>query len=1020
MLEGQRYLYFESYGPQKGLFFTDIKGLVQDPKGFLWLSTKDNGVVRYDGKEGLVINGNAENAYNLKGFYTYEPTISSDGQLVLPSNVGLNVFNLKTQKFELAQFPYDKAVEQCLTFTESSFFDFTNTLWMSPGGNQGLIALQGPLAKGQHIKPSVLLKDTVRTGLNTIMTSLKDRDGIHIWLGSTAGLMRFNPKTGSIELFFQHPGDQQLLQGNIHEKANHIISIHQDDDGSLWWGTWGGGLLHFDPKSKAVECFLFEAIQPITGNRNYVGDIEALSADELWLATSGGLAIFDKRSKTYSFVKDSPQYCNIIPEGVNGFYRGQNGTLWMTSHINGLYAFHQKQQMLDYNLLPEPIFKAQQNPYNPNHILASPYGKTPSFYESFDGGKTFKKQSATANLANNFNFIRGFLFAPDGQIWLYETNGLYTYKNGQIKYYNAGKEASTDIYEASLDHENNIWIANRKGLFKVDLKTQSTQSFKGNGAAECDWFYNVFNDSQNRTWYVGGKYFGYYDHASRRFSNFSHQDLKVGEDLKFNLYFTIAEDLKGNIWIGDGNVGLLILPPNWTSGEPVKVITGKDGLANTAIRDLAVDAAGNVWALTDKALSMVTPSFAIKNFARNYGMSDYYWYMDLTKDGHLLLGHRKGYLNLALDSLVHADIIQKPSIMGFKVFDKLKLFQDNETIRLSWKENFFSIEYASCDFESGELVEYSYMLEGLESNWNLVGPRRYASFTQIRGGSYTFKVRARKPGLSWSEPTSIKIVVVPPFWRTSWFWCGIALLGIFMLWLAYKYRERQIRKEEQLKASFERELATVKMTALRAQMNPHFLFNCLNSIKLFIIENDTERANKYLTRFSRLIRLILQHSNEPLVSLEDELEALKLYIDLEAMRFGHKFEYRMDIDQAVKTDSVKIPPLIIQPFVENAIWHGLMHKSGDGLLQIQIHQDAEQVLHIKILDNGIGREAAEQLKSKTSTKSKSFGMDITQDRLKLNKELYGYEAQVRINDLKDSQGQALGTEVLISITNVSR
>ncbi|MEL6923778.1 MAG: histidine kinase, partial [Bacteroidota bacterium] len=209
-----------------------------------------------------------------------------------------------------------------------------------------------------------------------------------------------------------------------------------------------------------------------------------------------------------------------------------------------------------------------------------------------------------------------------------------------------------------------------------------------------------------------------------------------------------------------------------------------------------------------------------------------------------------------------------------------------------------------------------------------------------------------------------------------------------------KIEDQQVIIEESLKTEFNRKLAEIEMTALRAQMNPHFLFNCLNSIKLYMVQNDASTAASYLTKFSRLIRLILNNSKSTMVRLDKELEALRLYIEMEQFRFNKKFDFNITLDEDINAEFVDIPPLILQPYVENAIWHGIMHKeNGQGHLQIDITRlhadDTEQdMLRFVIEDNGIGREKAQALKSRSATRHKSFGMQITRNRIALANELY--------------------------------
>ena len=225
----------------------------------------------------------------------------------------------------------------------------------------------------------------------------------------------------------------------------------------------------------------------------------------------------------------------------------------------------------------------------------------------------------------------------------------------------------------------------------------------------------------------------------------------------------------------------------------------------------------------------------------------------------------------------------------------------------------------------------------------------------------------------------------------------------------------EAQKIKQIETTFEHKIAETEMIALRAQMNPHFIFNCLNSIKLYTLENDSQTASEYLTKFSQLIRLVLENSRSEKVTLQKELETLKLYIELEAMRFKDKVQYKINVVPHIDQQYIEIPPLLMQPYVENAIWHGLMHKPEGGNITIDIAQPEEYLLHIEISDDGIGREMAGQHKSKSATRQKSFGLKMTSERLDAINHIYKTKTEVKIVDLVDADGNAAGTKVIIEI-----
>lgn len=221
-------------------------------------------------------------------------------------------------------------------------------------------------------------------------------------------------------------------------------------------------------------------------------------------------------------------------------------------------------------------------------------------------------------------------------------------------------------------------------------------------------------------------------------------------------------------------------------------------------------------------------------------------------------------------------------------------------------------------------------------------------------------------------------------------------------------------ESERTKSALQQQATELEMQALRAQMNPHFIFNSLNSINRFILQNDKEQASDYLTKFSRLIRSILQNSQSSLIPLASELEALQLYLELESVRFNDHFHFNIHVDEDTDVSSLKVPPLIIQPYAENAIWHGLMHKTEKGNLQIELYEEGD-MLCCKIADDGIGRKKAAERKSKSASTHKSMGMQITADRIAMLQKTNLSAPQIEIKDLTLPDGSAGGTEVLLKI-----
>ena len=243
---------------------------------------------------------------------------------------------------------------------------------------------------------------------------------------------------------------------------------------------------------------------------------------------------------------------------------------------------------------------------------------------------------------------------------------------------------------------------------------------------------------------------------------------------------------------------------------------------------------------------------------------------------------------------------------------------------------------------------------------------------------------------------------------------SFVLLDIILFRNSILKRRNEKLQNERTQAALQQKTVELEMQALRAQMNPHFIFNCLSSINAFILKNESESASDYLTKFSRLIRMVLANSKKIVIPLEDELEMLRLYLEMERLRFQYSFNYTINFKNEIDGENIFIPPLLLQPFAENAIWHGLMHKEGNGHLDIELGVE-EKILTCTITDNGIGRHKAGMIKSKSAEKQKSMGLQITAERLALLNQEEETKTFFNIEDLSDEEGNAAGTRVILKM-----
>jgi ligand-binding sensor domain-containing protein len=343
----------------------------------------------------------------------------------------------------------------------------------------------------------------------------------------------------------------------------------------------------------------------------------------------------------------------------------------------------------------------------------------------------------------------------------------------------------------------------------------------------------------------------------------------------------------------------------------------------------------------------------------------------------------------------------------------------DKAIEIDYKDKLSLMADGIC-YRSNGTFQFAYRINETNSNWIKVpGSVDKIDFASLPTGNITIELKLiDHEGTDSVNILRYKVYVHSPFWQRWWFYLLIILLVAGSAFLIFRSRLIKLRKKQQQvlkELKLENELRLTQQNALKAQMNPHFLFNVLNSIKGYIYENDKKNAARYLSDFSSLVRKVLELSSLPSVSLEQELEALKLYIDLEAMLLQSDFQYRIQVEENVDLSGIQVPALLLQPYVENAFKHGLRHKTGPKRILIKITMDEENgVLTIEINDNGIGRKASGELNAVNREEHQSFATSAMEKRIELlnhgRKELVGVE----ISDKFEGE-EAVGTTVTIRI-----
>lgn len=1010
---------------ENGLPINGARLVVAGEDGFIWTGA-DDGLCRFDGQQFKVWRRDPTNPRSLFDNTVYNVLPEKDNVWVATGQ-GISVLDIRADTFRHYQItPTGKAATLTRDFGFGVFVLFKdpsgdiwvgtriNGLWKYRPESDDFYQYPYPPEAYQAIAPML-------DSPQSVLSIESDGDAL-IWAGTPAGLQQVNKRTGQVR-WFTFP--QQNKDYQVSVNAFRRLCYHTD--GKLYVGSWGAGVSVFDIQK--------QTLQPLPMKTKYGGDIlqtpiaKILSrnGDELWITALNGFVIYNTRWQEVVFAK----YNNHIKQELYGAESiDKDGRAWHRT-LQGIQCFDPLMQQF------------AQHSYSDLHtgqwgftFYALPESGTDGLIvcpRYTDGVYRFDKLSHTWT---KFPFkkalsVRGFARRRDGVYVVPTEEGLFTWspaKGGQLRPEKAPQGIRFKRWGGALAaRDGKVWLcAGAEGLVCFDPALPKPRIFGpellgGSGPEGLLTFGDLFEDSRGNILFVRNGGFGVYAAVLDTVYNFIY---KESEKNSFLLVNDFAEDKKGRVWLNsnDGWVGWL--DPN----RPELGVIHKMNLEERGIMEdvfaIADDGNGDIWGYTQRELLKINAeTLELTTFSFQYGVKDPdFFHFSILPSGELLFGGRNDIILANPAELQRNRELPVPYVTAIQVQNKTRHYPSlygAEPIRLKHWENYFSVGFSAKAFTLGNETRFRYRLKGFD-DWTEVNNRRFANYTNVPGGDYLFQLQAANNEGVWNETLLEISVFIETAWWATWWFRSAALLAIGgIIFGAYQYRVDQIRRKARLKADYEKKLAQVEMSALLAQMNPHFLFNTLNSIDSYIVKNESKKASEYLNNFARLVRLILQHSRSDYISLADELEALDLYLQMESLRFDNCFDYKIEVDDSLRTSSIVIPPMLIQPFLENAIWHGLRHLSKDpceGKILLKITRDGDY-LRCVIEDNGIGREKSMELKAGKSGNNhkKSMGMRITRDRIDLINKLRNVDARVEIIDLKDDNGEATGTRVELTI-----
>lgn len=457
---------------------------------------------------------------------------------------------------------------------------------------------------------------------------------------------------------------------------------------------------------------------------------------------------------------------------------------------------------------------------------------------------------------------------------------------------------------------------------------------------------------------------------------------------------------KNIMWIATYGAGII----GMQNDKIVANITEQNGLLSNICGCLWVR--GNLlWVGSEKGLNRIDISskpYTVKRFTVTDGLASDVINSVYSDSQYVFAGTSMGITyfdenKIALNSVCLLRITQ--ILSGIDT-----LQNDKKNISLSHNSNNLYISYSGISYKSAGNITYYYRLKGLDNKW-VTTKANFINFQSIPTGSYTLEMYAvNKYGIK-SDMISFSITVAPALFEKAWFQILVCICFLWIVWYITQRRIQSVRRSEQQKNEINQKMAELENLALRSQMNPHFIFNCLNAIQHYVMDKDVEGANRFINDFSYLIRQTLNFSSRPEISVEEEIQYLQTYLNLEEERLEHKFRSQISVGENINTVDTFIPSLMLQPYVENAVRHGVRYREDNqGLISITVTGDGGNLL-FKIEDNGVGRKASREFRNSDNNaiRYQSKGMSLTESRVELLNRGNTKKINIAVDDIVEGE-----------------
>ena len=977
---------FQELSLQQGLPQSQAYALTFDSTQHVWIGTQGGGVCRYDGNSFLYLTKNdslisnrifsleqinAEMWIGQKGgasvfdldlnfqqnYPTQDPTIaiqdmtSYNDKILFCTDHGL--MTLKNDSI----LPYTKNVS-LVEVNAYEFFLSDNELWVCT--DQGLLSFEDPMKKITKAK-----------GLSAIevTTVLEYND---YWLIGTygGGIDAYNKSSARL-----NPGPFLDLQEKI------ILTMMRTRSGELWVGTLNNGVYVMNSRGETVRHFH-------SGNglsNDHVRNIHADYWGNVWIGTSGGgVCVF----------QNSPFIAYNSNAGLNGDYiyavqQSRKNNLWVSTDGLGVVRITDTSAVTfdeEYGFFAEKV-KAIFEDADGDMWMGTD-GKGLGIYSQYDEKDTIYTFSTSGGLSSDW--IRSFAQHP----------------------------ITKEIFIGTLG--GGIMTVKKDWKFPIELNPRRLKASKGD-------FPDRINDLdfiEDKLWWVGanGDY-GWYQNSKV-------YALQENETVFRNIVGSGAYR-----WLGSSDEGIMRIKVNSDSIQEKGWINESSGLSSNNIYQLLLDGF-NLWVGTEKGLDRVSLDSAyeiksIEHFGYEEGFEGVESNINAAckdADGGLWFGTVNGLYKYQGGEINYEQ--RKPPVLqltDFSIFyesiektefhDHYENGEMKEPLLLPYDMNHIGFSFKAIHYTYSKNIRYRWRLKGADPQWTPPSKITTATYSNLPPGKYTFYVKASIDD-DWDlEPKSVSFEIDQPYYEKFWFKISYySLIGMVILLVVLLVFLRIRRKNKRLREKFELEknLVELEQKALRLQMNPHFIFNVLTSIHNLIILNDPDKARYALSKFSKLMRRVLENSRQKFISIDDEIETLENYVQLEKLTGNLDVELDIEIDEDLDPAEEILPPLMIQPFVENAIIHGLKDIDHPGRIKVTFKLLHEHLLECAVEDNGRGRIAAADANEQKENYHKSTALEVTQERLASLNPSADY-LPFEIIDLKDDEGKPSGTKVIFRL-----